>query len=238
MRPALDLLAQVPPLPKGDVIDLGCGSGAMGPALANRFGTVTGIDNSPAMLTKAEQTGAYGALAEANVEDWAPETPPALIYSNALLHWLPDHAELFPKLARMLGAGGVLAVQMPVQFDAPSHALSREIAAQMFPQQYRPHPPQVSAPQVYFDLLDPLGDLSIWRSEYLQILPADAHAHPVRRFTESTALRPVLDALNADQQARFLSAYDDALHTAYPLRGDGRALLPFARLFMVLRRDD
>ena len=34
LRPALDLLARVPQLPAGDVVDLGCGAGAAGPALA------------------------------------------------------------------------------------------------------------------------------------------------------------------------------------------------------------
>ena len=239
LRPALDLLAQVPALPPGNVVDLGCGSGAVGPALAARFGRpVTGVDTSPAMLAKATETKAYASLVEADASVWHPATPPALIFANALLHWLPDHGALFPKLAAMLGPGGVLAVQMPVQFDAPSHTLARQIAARMFPDIYSPHPPQVSAPSDYFDALAPFGRLSIWRTEYLQLLPADADAHPVRRFTESTALRPILDALNTDQTTQLLAAYDAALAKPYPLRPDGGALMPFARLFLVLHRTD
>ena len=37
LRPALDLLAQVRDLPEGPVIDLGCGNGAVGPALASAY---------------------------------------------------------------------------------------------------------------------------------------------------------------------------------------------------------
>jgi trans-aconitate 2-methyltransferase len=37
LRPALDLLSRVGGLPEGQVIDLGCGPGAVGPALAARF---------------------------------------------------------------------------------------------------------------------------------------------------------------------------------------------------------
>ena len=37
LRPALDLLAQVGELPAGDIADLGCGAGAVGPALAARW---------------------------------------------------------------------------------------------------------------------------------------------------------------------------------------------------------
>ena len=58
LRPALDLLAQVPDLPDGDVVDLGCGDGAVGPALAARFRPehrLIGIDSSAAMLDRAAE---------------------------------------------------------------------------------------------------------------------------------------------------------------------------------------
>ena len=114
----MDLLGQVPELPAGDVVDLGCGNGAVGAALALRFAgrDLIGVDNSPAMLVKAQETEAYNALIKADAATWLPDTPPALIFSNALCHWLPDHAVLFARLAGMLTKGGVLAVQMPRQF--------------------------------------------------------------------------------------------------------------------------
>ena len=111
LRPALDLLAQVSDLPPGDVIDLGCGDGAAAGALTARFADrwIVGVDNSPAMLDKA--TG-YAATQQADIAAWLPDTPPALIFSNAVLHWLPDHEGLMPRLARLLAPGGVLAVQI------------------------------------------------------------------------------------------------------------------------------
>ena len=135
LRPALDLLAQVGDLPKGDVIDLGCGDGAAAEALGLRFAgrRVVGVDSSPAMLDKAK---GYGAKIRADIATWHPETPPALIFSNAVLHWLPDHARLLPRLAGLLAQGGVLAVQMPRQFLAPSHRFLRDIAVAMFPDRF------------------------------------------------------------------------------------------------------
>lgn len=55
LRPALDLLAQVPELPPGDVVDLGCGDGAVAEALRARFPDrrLVGVDASPAMLRVA-----------------------------------------------------------------------------------------------------------------------------------------------------------------------------------------
>jgi trans-aconitate 2-methyltransferase len=209
LRPALDLLAQVPRLAEGPVIDLCCGNGAVGPALAQRFADrpLIGIDNSPAMLAEAEKTGAYGQLIEADVTEWHPETKPALIFSNAALHWLPAHDALMPRLAAMLAPGGVLAVQMPRQWGAPSHRFIRDIAASLFPDRFAqmPETPVFSAVK-YWEMLAPLGEVTAWESEYVQRLPAQSEGHPVRAFTQSTALRPILAQLNAEEVGAFLTA--------------------------------
>jgi trans-aconitate 2-methyltransferase len=239
LRPALDLLAQVPAhLPDGDVVDLGCGSGAAGPALRARFPgrRLVGVDNSPAMLAVATETGAYDDLVEADVAGWRPDQAPALIFSNAVLHWLQDHAALIPHLAELLTRGGCLAVQMPRQFDAPSHWLIREVAARLFPDRFdwRDWVGPVTAPEVYARMLAPLGPVEVWETEYLQRLSASDEGHPVRLFTQSTAVRPVTAMLSADDQTTFLTAYDTALAEAYPAEPDGTVLMPFRRLFFVL----
>ena len=237
LRPALDLLAQVPgDLPPGDVIDLGCGAGAVAGALAARFPDrpLIGVDNSPAMLARAK---GYGALIEADAATWQPGRPPALIFSNALCHWLPDHAALFARLAGFLTPGGVLAVQMPRQYQAPSHALLREIAARDFPDRFdfADWRAPVSPPGDYARLLAPLGDASVWETSYMQRLEAVADGHPVRRFTQSTAMRPFLGRLDAEEAARFTARYDDALARAYPVEPDGAVWFPFKRVFFVLK---
>ena len=124
MRPALDLLAQVSALPPGDMIDLGCGDGAMGAALAHRFADRRriGVDASPALLAAAKAGGNHTVLELADIADWVPGPPPALIFSNAALHWLGDHATLLPPLAACIAPRGLLAVQMPGQHGAPSHS--------------------------------------------------------------------------------------------------------------------
>ena len=65
-----------------------------------------------------------------------PESPPALIFSNAALQWLPDHQRLLPRLAAHLAPGGTLAVQMPRMDDRPSHRLIRRLAGEMFPDRF------------------------------------------------------------------------------------------------------
>lgn len=239
LRPALDLLAQVGNLPDGPVVDLGCGAGAVGPALAARFPdrALTGVDLSPAMLAEAQATGVYVHLDRVDLVSWQPQTPPALIFSNAALHWLPDHATLLPRLAGMLGPGGVLAVQMPRQFLAPSHRFLRDIAATMFPDRFdlSDWEPPVAAATAYWEMLSPLGEVSVWETTYVQCLAAVTDGHPVRHFTESTAMRPYAEKLHGADYQTYLRAYDEALSVAYPLMADGSVLLPFNRLFLVLR---
>jgi len=240
LRPALDLLAQVHELPPGAVVDLGCGAGAAGPALAHRFPgrKLLGIDASEAMLERAAATGAYKRCDLADIGLWEPGKAPALIFSNAVLHWLSDHASLLPRLAQLLAPCGTLAVQMPRQWHAPSHRLLREVAAQMFPDRFdfSAWQPPVADPRWYWSILSPLGALTLWETEYFQHLPADRLAHPVRRFTESTAMRPFVEKLDPAETSTFAAAYDAALAEAYPLEADGSVLMPFRRLFLLLVR--
>jgi trans-aconitate 2-methyltransferase len=240
LRPALDLLAQIHGLPPGNVVDLGCGTGAVAGPLANRFPgrQLIGADASPAMLVEAQATALYTRLDLADVAVWTPPEAPALIFSNAALHWLDDHATLLPRLAGLVRPDGVLAVQMPRQYDAPSHRLLREVAATLFPDRFdwSGWVPPVAPPEVYDRLLRPLGALDIWETEYLQRLAPVEAGHPVRHFTASTAMRPILERLDAAEAARFVAAYDAALAGPYPAAADGSVLMPFRRLFMVLRR--
>ena len=238
LRPAMDLLAQVPELPDGDVVDLGCGNGPVGPALAQRFRgrRLVGVDKSPAMLAKAKQTSAYSELIEANAAQWAPQSPAALIFSNALCHWLPDHAALFARLAGLLTDNGVLAVQMPRQFAAPSHQALRDVASALFPDRFdfSTYAPPVTTPQVYAQMLASLGAVSVWETDYIQRLAPVDRGHPVRHFTQSTAMRPIAEKLDEKELIQFVSTYDATLADHYPPEQDGTVLFPFKRLFFTL----
>jgi trans-aconitate 2-methyltransferase len=237
LRPALDLLAQVPELPTGDVVDLGCGDGAAAGALAARFPghRLVGVDGSPAMLEKAV---GYAEKAQVDITTWQPGRLPALIFSNAALQWLPDHATLLPRLADCVVPGGTLAVQMPVNYMAPSHRFLRDIAQAMFPDtfDFTGYRPPVAAPAEYWAMLSPRGTLTIWETEYMQPLGPVQEGHPVRAFTASTAMRPFLERLSPADAARLTARYDEALDSAYPRLPDGGALFPFRRLFLILTR--
>lgn len=237
LQPALDLLSRVGDLPNGTVVDLGCGNGVMGPALGARFPRrkIVAVDNSPAMLEKAAEARDYAVLQEGDIATWHPDLTPALIFSNAALQWLGDHDRLLSRLAELLPAGGVLAVQMPHQNAAISHAGWNKAFAGLFGDQQVDQGPMVLEPEQYFDMLSPLGDVNVWQVTYHQHLDPSDRGHPVRRFTESTYARPFLNAVDAGDQDRLIDAYEAIIAPHYPLRGDGSCLFPFRRLFFTLR---
>lgn len=235
LRPALDLLRAVGPLPEGSVIDLGCGGGAVGPALGQLRRHLVGVDTSPAMLSQARLTGGYDELLEQDLAEWSSSAPVAMIFSNAALHWVASHETLLPRLAALLAPGGVLAVQFPHQNNAPSHRLWRSLVDELFPGRIDPaQGPKVLLPAEYHRLLAPLGKVTLWETEYYQELAPDGEGHPVRRFTEGTYARPILNKLDRDEQAQLIRTYESVIGKAYPKGPNGTVLFPFRRLFFTL----
>lgn len=237
LRPAMDLLARVPLQDAARVTDLGCGPGNVTPYLRQRFAgaAIQGVDTSPAML-KAAAT-AHGDLAtwvQADAAHWQPDEPQDLIFANASLHWLDGHQALFTRLLGHLRPGGVLAVQMPNQFNAPSHVLMRDVAAKgpwadVLTPLLRPAP--VAAPAAYYDWLKPpCAAVDIWQTTVMQTLDGD---DPVLDWIASTALKPLLEALPPDQREAFRTALAVKLRQAYPPQGTGTTLFAFKRLFIV-----
>src|SRR5437763_13991497 len=132
-RPFLDLLALVRPRPGMRVVDLGCGTGELTARLHHELaaGETLGIDNSEAMLARAQPRAEGRLRFEAgDIAAFAARAAYDLVFSNAALHWIDDHAVLFAGLTAALRPGGQLAVQMPANFDHPSHVVAAEVAGQ------------------------------------------------------------------------------------------------------------
>ena len=238
-RPAVDLLARVTLAGAARIADLGCGPGNSTALLVARWpeAETVGVDNSKEMLAKARASGVRAGWIEADIATWAPDDPLDLIYSNAALQWVADHERLLPQLLGYLRPGGALAIQMPRNFEAPSHVLLRETARSgpwAASLEGSSATPPVAAPAWYYDLLAPrAAELDVWETEYLHVLDGD---DPVLMWTRSTALRPVMDALDERHHEVFEAAYAARLREAYPKRADGCTLFPFRRLFIVVRR--
>ena len=242
LRPALDLLARVDADSPGAVYDLGCGPGNATRLLAERWpdAKITGVDGSADMLARARD--ALPELdwpeldwVEADLNEWAPPAPADVLYSNAALHWLDDHAELFPRLMGHLAPGGVLAVQMPGNYAAPSHMLIRDAAGPLL-EKLEPvmRPDPVAAPADYHQILAPVAsELDVWETTYIQVLEGDNAA---AEWVKGSAVKPLLDALDDDEAKAYFKRYSALMQEAYPKRADGRTIFPFRRVFIVAKR--
>src|SRR6478736_5687525 len=219
-RPFADLVAQVRTDDPQLVVDLGCGHGPPTLTLAKLWpnARVVGVDSSESMLESARHLDPEGRV-----------------------EWLPGHLDLLDAWVEALADGGWFALQVPGNFDAPSHRLMRETAEH--------HErageltaaldlPAVGEPATYLRYLSRLGcHVDAWETTYLHVLDPDGEDdNPVLTWVAATGLRPVIDILTvADEVAASTGPYAAALTDAYP-RSSAGVLFPFRRVFAVAQK--
>jgi trans-aconitate 2-methyltransferase len=239
LRPAVDLIGRIEASAPATIYDLGCGAGNVTALLAARWpqARLVGIDSSEAMLRQAARALPQVTWLAQDLGRWRADAPADLIFSNAALHWVAPHAQVLPALLDSLHPGGILAVQMPRNFAAPSHtAIAATVREGPWRARLEPllQEPPVADPTVYYDMLAPLArHLDIWETEYLQVLSG---ADPVLEWTRGSWLPQFLEPLPEAQRPAFEADYAQRLLRAYPRRSDGSTLFPFRRLFLVLHK--
>jgi trans-aconitate 2-methyltransferase len=236
-RPYLDLVARVAAERPRAVVDLGCGPGELTVTLAERWpgAAVTGFDSSPEMIQKAGSNESEAVRFRLlDVRDWRPGPDVDVLVTNATLQWVPEHRDLLGRWARELPPGAWIAMQVPGNFDAPSHRAIRAVAARYGVDHVTREAP-VDDPAGYASLL--LGNgatVDAWETTYLHLLPDAGGEHPVLQWVEGTALRPVKAALDDNAWREFRADLARELAAAYPAAG-GYVAFPFRRIFVVAR---
>jgi trans-aconitate 2-methyltransferase len=232
-QPFWDLLALVQPRPSMRVADLGCGPGSLTRALHDKLGAyqTVGFDNSPAMLERARAFSGGGlAFAHADIATWGERRTWDLVFSNAALHWVPDHERLLGHLTYTLTPGGQLAVQVPANHDQPTHVAAEWAGKQMG---LEPRKSPVLAPEMYATLLDELEF-----SEQHVRLQVYAHAldsrEDVVEWVQGTALLAYKTQLDDAKWPEFLARYRECLFEMIP--DDKPFFFPFKRILMWGRR--
>jgi trans-aconitate 2-methyltransferase len=232
-QPFWDLLGMLEPAGGGAVVDLGCGTGELTRALHERSGAdgTVGVDSSARMLERAP-AGAGLSFVRGDIRDFEPAAPLAVVFSNAALHWLPDHRELFARLRAWLGPGGQLAVQMPDNMDAVTHRTAAEVGRDPRFAPYLQGAERrgaILSGEEYAVLLHELGfeRQVVLRRIYGHLLPG---RDDVVEWFRGSLLTEYERLLPADAFADFLATYRATL---LPRLDDRRPyLLPFPRLLM------
>jgi trans-aconitate 2-methyltransferase len=216
-QPFYDLLALVRPGPGLRAVDLGCGTGELTREMHRRLGCkeTTGYDLSEAMLGKS---GAFagGGLAFERADLATLDLPKKsldLVFTNAALHWLPDHERVLARLTSWLDDAGQLAVQVPANFDHVSHTVASDVGHEApFAESLRGyrHPSSVVAPERYAEILFDLGfrEQKVRLEVYPHVLPSK---NDVIEWVKGTLLTGYKQRLGDALYPRFLEAYSSRL---------------------------
>jgi trans-aconitate 2-methyltransferase len=242
-RPFTDLVSRIGAKSPRTVVDLGCGTGDLTALLSRRWpaARVLGVDSSVEM-GRAASSGSGVEFTVGDIRDWASSSAATsgevdVLVSNAALQWVPGHLGLVPLLVASVSPGGWLALQVPGNFEEPSHTIRRDLAAEPA---YAEHTAGVAIPDAhdaatYLRALRGLDcEVDAWETTYLHVLQGE---DPVFSWVSGTGARPTLQALPDDLRPRFEEEYKRRLREAYP-ESAGAVVLPFRRVFVVARRTD
>jgi len=238
-RAAQDLLARVHLEAPLRIVDLGCGPGNSATLLRQRWprAALSGIDSSPEMLAAARSAMPNVLWELTDLAQWVPQEPADLLFSNAALHWLPDHGTLLPRLFGYLAPDGALAFQIP----SGQHALVRDLIHEI---SLDPRWSDrlagartaltMERPSFYYDTLAPLAPLvDIWETEYYHVMSC---SDAIVEFIGSTGLRPFIAPLTDQECEVFVNRLRSGVRAGYASSADGKVLFPFRRTFVVAYR--
>lgn len=241
-RPVNELLDRIELQNPQRIYDLGCGTGIATQLLAKRWprAHLQGIDSSAQMLDEARRLPIRALWKHCDLLDWQPEQPADLLFAAAVLHFLDDHETLLPRLLGYLNPGGCLAAHMPDWRDALWYRLMLQTLEDAGPGGAPLGTPELRRRMAarplltledYYRLLAPMtASLDIWETEQLQVVDGKS---PVYDWIKVSALRPVMQALDSAQQARFIYHYLMRVQAHYPQEADGHTLFAFKRIFIV-----
>ena len=244
-QPSRDLAMQ---LPADDgtvarVLDIGCGPGNSTAVLRERYphAHILGVDSSPEMIdaAKAAHPDIEFALCDVSRQGQLDALPHDfdVVFSNACIQWVPDHAHLIPAILGLLRKNGMLAVQTPMNYEEPIHRIIGEIVHSA---QYAD---RLSQQREFFNLTPPeywellhrhAANFRMWTTTYMHTLPLH---EAIMDWYRGTGLRPYLQALTDNaERAAFEKQVFDRVRDAYPVQSDGSIIFPFPRFFFTAIR--
>lgn len=240
-RPAIDLAEKIEISEPKKILDIGCGPGNSTAVLKRRFpnSEITGVDNSPNMLEAAskEYPDVKFQLVDASCElNKLGENEFDVVFSNACIQWLPNHSALLADMMKLLKKGGVMAVQIPVNFEEPVHQIIKELSES---EEWRGKLSNVRGLNAlteseYFDIISQLSDdFSLWKTVYMHRMPSH---EAILEWYRTTGLKPYLSELNEPERELFEKQFLEELKKQYPVQKNGEIIFRFPRLFFTARK--
>lgn len=240
-RPFHDLLALVDPSGVRTAVDLGCGTGELTKLLHEKLRAerTTGIDSSAQMLAKANSFAGGGLTFTQNaIESFAPMTPYDVVFTNAALQWLPNHRELIPRVLQWVAPKGQIAIQVPANFDHPSHTIAHALGDEMFPGRLTGMAAAVNKTRSVLDVAD-YATMLFHEGFEENRCRLEVYLHPmssgreVVEWTKGTMLTSFQAQLSPDEFTAFVGEYTKRLVAVI---GEGPYVYAFKRILVWGRR--
>jgi trans-aconitate methyltransferase len=207
----VELLA---PHPGERVLDLGCGTGHLTAQIAAAGATVVGLDHSNSMLAQARATHPGLEFVYGDARYLAFSMPFDAVFSNAVLHWIPDAALVIRSVCRSLKVGGRFVAEFGGRNNVRElRALLRRAAEG---RQLRFVEPPWYFPSVseYASLLESEGMEVGFATLFDRPTPLDG-ADGLRNWVRQFFV-PTLEAIPAAEHDVFLAGVEDAArHTLF-----------------------
>lgn len=99
----VELLA---PQPGERILDLGCGTGELTDQITRSGAHVIGLDASASMLDSAREHFSHIEFHQGDAQNFDLGTDFDAVFTNATLHWVPDHSAVARSVHRALKPGG------------------------------------------------------------------------------------------------------------------------------------
>ena len=236
-QPAIDLVNRITVDRPKKIIDIGCGPGNSTQVLHNRFpdSYILGVDISENMISAAKERcpGQDFKVCDVSKDLSDLDTDYDIVFSNACLQWVPEHRRLLKNLLDLLNKNGVLAVQIPMNYNEPIHRIIVELAASEKWKEYFPYPRvfHTLSQSEYFDLLSEIsGEFSMWDTVYYHVMKSH---NEILEWYRGTGLRPYLACLSDDKKAEFEDDVMEKLIQQYPRQKNGSIIFRFPRFFFI-----
>lgn len=239
-QPAIDLVNRITVKKPKKIIDIGCGPGNSTKVLKDRFPNayILGVDSSPNMIEKAKETQENIEFTICDIEKDIATLPNDfdIVFSNACIQWISNHHKLLKNLMGLLKKDGILAIQMPMNYEEPIHRLIGEVTTNN-KWKSKFNDPRFFYPlkqDEYFDLLDEIStDFSVWETIYYHKL--ESH-EAIMEWYRGTGLRPYLNVLSNKNRVEFENDVLNRVKDAYPFQKGSSIIFRFPRLFFIARK--
>ena len=237
IQPTIDLASRIRYEHPGNILDVGCGPGNSTQILAKKWknSKITGIDNSRSMIEKARkeypnQNWKFMDASENNIKSKYD-----IVFSNSVIHWIPNHTDLLQKLYGILNNKGVLAIGIPLFWDMPLGKSIERIAQSNRWKEYTSNVSKLFTIHdypFYYDILSELfNTINIWETNYMHIF--NSHIS-ILDMIRSTGLKPYLEKLSNDSdKLEFEKEVLKSISKDYLLQNNGNVVFTFKRLFFV-----